>query len=101
MNCFLHYRFESKDAIELIKECFHKHQIEFREIDNLIMLSASNMSFMEVAAVLYKKLLPNKLIKSDYLYLYTSHSEKNWFCIILKKIGITKMHNIDSRLLRR
>jgi hypothetical protein len=77
MDCFLHYRFESKEMALFIKECFHEHQIEYREIDNMILLSSNHMGFAEVSAVLYKKLLPFSTAKSDYLYLYTSRSEGN------------------------
>jgi hypothetical protein len=101
MDCFLHYRFGSNDLVKLLSECFKKNQIEFREIDNLILISSNRHNFIELATALYETLLPFKLSKSDYLYLYTSRDENNWFSIIIKKMGISKMYNISPPMLRK
>ncbi|MFM9839643.1 MAG: hypothetical protein ACKVOQ_15345 [Cyclobacteriaceae bacterium] len=53
MDCFLHYRFQSKDGAKRIKECFQENDIEFREIDNLILLTSARFSFTQLAVALY------------------------------------------------
>jgi hypothetical protein len=98
MDYFLHYRFQAKDGVKLIRECFEENEIEFREIDNLILLTSTHLNFTELAIELYQKLSVIAVGKKDYLYLYTVKDERNWFCIVIKKIGITKMYNIISRL---
>jgi hypothetical protein len=98
MDCFLHYRFQTKDGANLIRECFQENEIKFREIDNLILLTSTHLSFTELAIALYQKLSLAAFAKADYLYLYTAKNEDNWFCIIIKKIGTSRMYNIMSRL---
>ncbi len=98
MDCFIHYRFALENEAKPILECFRENKIEFREIDNLILVSSASLSFMELAVLIYRKLENVPIKKSDYLYLYTVNTPNNWFCIIIKKIGLAKMYNIISRL---
>ena len=98
MDCFLHYRFQTKEEVRLIKECFHDNHIEFSEVDNLIFLTTARLSFTDLAVELYQKLSKASVAKNDYLYLYTVKSQDNWFCIVIKQIGISRMYNIMSRL---
>jgi hypothetical protein len=98
MDCFLHYRFQTKDRASLIRQCFQENEIEFREIDNLILLTSAHLSFTVLAIALYQKLSLVAFAKTDYLYLYTVANEDNWFCIIIKKIGASRIYNIVSRM---
>lgn len=98
MNCLLHYRFRFTDEVKLIRACFEENKIEYREMDNLILISSANLSFTKVAILIYQKLSRASLSKTDYLYLYTVKNEKDWFYIIIKKIGHSRMYNILSRL---
>jgi hypothetical protein len=98
MDCFLHYRFQTKDRASLIKECFQDNEIEFSEVDNLIFLTTAHLSFTELAVELYQRLSKTSIAKTDYLYLYTVKNEDNWFCIVIKQMGISRMYNIMSRL---
>jgi hypothetical protein len=98
MNCFLHYRFQTKDELRLIKECFQENQIEFSEVDNLIFLTTTHLSFTDLAVALYQRLSKSSIAKNDYLYLYMVKNQENWFCIVIKQIGIAQMYNIMSRL---
>ncbi len=98
MDCLLHYRFRFTDEAELLRVCFEENGIEYREMDNLILLSSPNLSFNEVAICIYQKLMMASLSKADYLYLYTVSHQNQWFCIIIKKIGHSRMYNIISRL---
>lgn len=98
MECLLHYRFRFTNEVELIRICFEENQIEYREMDNLILISSAQLSFTEVAILIYQKLIPASLSKSDYLYLYTVRNERDWFCMIIKKVGHFRMYNIISRL---
>lgn len=98
MDCFLHYRFQTKDKVKLIRQCLEENNVQYREIDNLLFLSTSHLSFTQLAAALYQKLSVVAMSKTDYLYLYTVRNEHNWFCIVIKKIGTARMYNIISRL---
>jgi hypothetical protein len=98
MDCFLHYRFQTQDEARLIKQCFHENQIEFSEVDNLIFLTTAQLIFTNLAVELYQKLSKASIAKNDYLYLYTVKNQDNWFCIVIKQMGISRMYNIMSRL---
>ncbi|KOY84424.1 hypothetical protein AD998_20705 [bacterium 336/3] len=98
MEVLLHYRFRFIDKVKLIKECFDENGVEYREMDNLIFISSTHLRFTEMAVLIYQKLIKASSSKTDYLYLYTVNNEKYWFCIIIKKIGNSRMYNIISRL---
>jgi hypothetical protein len=98
MECLLHYSFRFTNEVELIRVCFEENGIYYREMDNLILISSAQLSFTEVAILIYQKLIPASLSKSDYLYLYTVRNENEWFCMIVKKSGNLRMYNIISRL---
>lgn len=98
MDCVLHYRFRFTDEVNLIKDCFEENGIEKIEMDNLIMIRSTHLSFNELAICIYQKLMMASLSKTDYLYLYTVSHQNQWFCIIIKKIGLSKMYNLISRL---
>lgn len=98
MDCFLHYRFRFADEVKLIKDCFEENGIEYREMDNLILVNSNHLRFNELAICIYQKLKMASLSKTDYLYLYTVSHQNQWFCIIIKKIGHSRMYNLISRL---
>jgi hypothetical protein len=98
MECLLLYRFRFTDEVKLIRACFEENGIECREMDNLIFISSAHLKFNEVAILIYQTLNQAAFSKSDYLYLYTVQNEKYWFCMIIKKIGHSRMYNILSQL---
>jgi hypothetical protein len=85
MDCLLHYRFRFIDEVKLLRVGFEENGIEYREMDNLILITSAQLSFTAVAILIYQKLIQAPLSKSDYLYLYTVGNEKDWFCMIIKK----------------
>jgi hypothetical protein len=77
-----------------------EYGINYREMDNLIIISLGQLSYSEVAIIIYKKMTRVSFSKSDYLYLYTVSNRNDWFCVIIKKAGNSRMYNITSRLNR-
>ena len=98
MDCFLHYNLQSKDEARLMRECFQENKIDYREIDNLILISSNSLRFTDIAILIYKKFSETSFSKTDYLYLYTANSQPSWFCIIIKKIGHSRIFNIVLQL---